>query len=581
MHSTRRDRTVSSALWSAYGDILGFPTELVNEAGVLRRLGEKTVSLPKKWERMIGGRTGTWVELNAGSYSDDTQLRLATSRAIRADGYFDVEAFAKIELTVWLAYALGAGRGSKVGAAALAQRSVNWFSNFFEQKDVIYTHGGGNGAAMRIQPHVWAAQNLGNPASYLPDVLQNSICTHGHPRGIAGSVIHAVCLAHILNYGEIPPPSDWRMLGSFISVATEYIEENSDLSTFWLPTWNSRTGTHFAEEMEKIRFEWEADVNIAEDIISSTAPDYAYYTLLNKLGGYSPSERGSGIKCALFSLAAAWIHRSNNPANALGQIANSLGSDTDTIATMTGALLGAINPKSLPPGAIQDREYIIQEAERMFAISEESSKCSFTYPDLLSWQPPKSQLEVVGVNNGNMFVIGLGKAKPISPEFSLPKSDASWQWLELSFGQTILCKRRAELSEGKFNQSIGYWSDQVKQKDRVIEKFASSTQTRLEGLEGQEQIYSSSKSKNNAPPQEGKSKNDENIASNSETLDEMTDRVIKSGFSAVEIGESFLKLAELSNGLELSVAYAAVIVKARKARLKRASDENLGGTEPR
>ena len=218
MESSRRERTVSSALWAAYGDILGFPTELVDMAGVQRRLGEKTIQLPKAWKRLVGGRSGTWIELAAGSYSDDTQLRLSTSRSIRADGYFDVEAFAKVELPVWLSYALGAGRGSKVGASSLSQRSANWFTNFFDQRDVVYTAGGGNGAAMRIQPHVWAAHDLGNPASYLPDVIQNSICTHGHPRGIAGSVIHAVALAHILKHGEIPPPSDWKMFGSFTRI---------------------------------------------------------------------------------------------------------------------------------------------------------------------------------------------------------------------------------------------------------------------------------------------------------------------------------------------------------------------------
>jgi len=88
----------NSALWAAWGDALGFPTELTDEQGVIRRVGTPIVVTPKSWRRRVGGRFGVVVELPAGAYSDDTQLRLATSRAIRGDGSFAVEAFAKIEL---------------------------------------------------------------------------------------------------------------------------------------------------------------------------------------------------------------------------------------------------------------------------------------------------------------------------------------------------------------------------------------------------------------------------------------------------------------------------------------------------
>lgn len=59
------------------------------------------------------------VDLPAGCYSDDTQLRLATSGSILGDAHFDVETFAKVELTIWPSYALGGGRGTKAAAAVL------------------------------------------------------------------------------------------------------------------------------------------------------------------------------------------------------------------------------------------------------------------------------------------------------------------------------------------------------------------------------------------------------------------------------------------------------------------------------
>ena len=109
---TRQDRIRSSALWAAWGDALGFITELADQRILRQRVGELRVTTTKPWTRRLGGKYGVDADLPAGSYSDDTQLRLATSRAIRGDGRFDVQSFAKVELVVWQAYALGGGRST-------------------------------------------------------------------------------------------------------------------------------------------------------------------------------------------------------------------------------------------------------------------------------------------------------------------------------------------------------------------------------------------------------------------------------------------------------------------------------------
>ena len=139
-----------SALWAAYGDALGWISELTDTAGLMRRTGGAPLKEPIAWQRRIGGRWGVTAALPLGCYSDDSQLRLATSRAIRSDG-FDVEAFAKVELPVWLSYGLGGGRSTSAAAVHLSKRNSTWWSNTFKGWSVS----GGNGAAMRIQPHVW------------------------------------------------------------------------------------------------------------------------------------------------------------------------------------------------------------------------------------------------------------------------------------------------------------------------------------------------------------------------------------------------------------------------------------------
>ena len=177
----RRVRTQRAALWAAYGDALGWISEMTDPAGLRRRTGGRPLTEPVAWTRRIGGRSGVTASLPQGCYSDDTQLRLATSRAIRPDG-FDVEAFAKVELPVWLSYGLGGGKSTNAAAAHLALPSSAWWRNRFKG----WTQSGGNGAAMRIQPHVWASRTPEYAESYLLDVVRNAVCTHSHPTGLLG-----------------------------------------------------------------------------------------------------------------------------------------------------------------------------------------------------------------------------------------------------------------------------------------------------------------------------------------------------------------------------------------------------------
>ena len=79
----RKAAVVSSALWAAAGDALGWMTELADQKTVSYRTGTEQVRTTVDWRRRIGGRFGPTVNLPAGTYSDDTQLRLAVSRAIR------------------------------------------------------------------------------------------------------------------------------------------------------------------------------------------------------------------------------------------------------------------------------------------------------------------------------------------------------------------------------------------------------------------------------------------------------------------------------------------------------------------
>jgi len=126
--------------------------------------------------------------------------------------------------------------------------------------------------------------------------------------------------------------------------------------------------------------------------------------------------------------------------------ANLLGSDTDTIATMAGAMLGAVAAED-PPAGLLDKDYLVRDASRLAAIAGLGQVSrSFPYPDLLTWSPPRNQVDCLGLLDDDVAVVGLGMATPIG-EF-VPqggRGESGWQWLRTWFGQTVFVKRRVTL----------------------------------------------------------------------------------------------------------------------------------------
>ena len=160
----KQDNIVNSMLWACYGDALGYITELCDDINNLkyRTYGLDHVTELIKWRRKLGGQYGVYVELPMGCYSDDTQMRLAVCRSINKNGKFDFETFSKIEIpSVSCLWSWNRKRTRDAGTS-LVKKTVQWNTNFYETEVTKYIDGGGNGAAMRIQPHVWAASPKSN-----------------------------------------------------------------------------------------------------------------------------------------------------------------------------------------------------------------------------------------------------------------------------------------------------------------------------------------------------------------------------------------------------------------------------------
>lgn len=430
----RASRVRASALWSAYGDALGFISELTDEAGLRRRTGGRELRAPMAWRRRIGGRSGVTVLLPEGCYSDDTQLRMATSRAI-GPAEFDVEAFAKVELPVWLGYTLGGGRATKAAATNMATSKAPWFANAYDG----WIHAGGNGGAMRIQPHVWAA-STGAPPRYLLDVLRNTVTTHGHPRALMGAVLHALSLAQTLDTGELPTASVLTGLLEATSVVPSLVREDPELGDLWLGLWERTTSARFDDAWEKTKAEASQAILAAEQTVGG--PAERYHQVLRQLGLFDEASRGNGILSAVAAVALGWCEP--NPREAMVVAANAIGSDTDTIATLAGAILGA-SAGAPGPANVMDATLVVSEADRMTAIADGAEVRGHQYPDLLEWSPPRTHADALVAADQGLWVLGLGPARALGDPLVAAQSQFAWQWVQLEFGQTLLMKRRLEL----------------------------------------------------------------------------------------------------------------------------------------
>ena len=434
----RATRTRGSMLWAAYGDALGFISELVDRKGLERRTRGAPLDHLMAWKRRIGGRRGVDVSLPVGCWSDDTQLRMAVSRSIGGHG-FDVETFGRVELPVWLSYALGGGRASKAAARNLGKPSTLWYANTFAG----WTNAGGNGAAMRIQPHVWASPDL--DGGYMLDVIADTVCTHGHPRAIVGACFHAATLAHCLRSAAVPDPDTCMDIAARVGDAVQLIGEHSTLGPVWSGLWERETGERFNDmwrvTVDELRH---AIKNAADSAEATNGDDAIYQGIVDRLGLRDRAQQGSGI---LTTAAAVVLAATASKAHeGVVAAANAIGTDTDTIASMAGALLGACDSAAEPPEEPLDSIYLRAEADRLVAVSQGEQAHGHPYPDILTWSAPQTQADALVSDNGNLAVEGLGEVTRLAADpMYTPREDFAWEWVLTHFGQTLLIKRRPDI----------------------------------------------------------------------------------------------------------------------------------------
>ncbi|EAD2029786.1 ADP-ribosylglycohydrolase family protein [Listeria monocytogenes] len=347
-----KEKYLGSLLGIAIGDALGWPQE--------REKSSRTKNINtnfQEWVKSSGfGKTYTEEIIQAGSYSDDTQLTLATVRALNYTNFLSY--FGRIELPSWLLYERGGGGATKRAALSWAKGVPPWKQNKDNLK--YYFDAGGNGVIMRILPHAYA-KNIADEEMY-QKVFLNGISTHGHPRALLSALVYCRAVKYLIN------KNDQLMYGELVDHLIEVKEEWTKIPEpnnikDWINA-SSNIGISFNELWIKTSKEIFEGLLLIKNALSNGLLDNTGQTLA-KLDCNNPKVKGSGVVTCLCSIYIA-SKFSIDPQNGLLEMAFFKGSDTDTNAAATGGLLGAIYGTNW----IKEEWYKVQDASYIRLLSE-------------------------------------------------------------------------------------------------------------------------------------------------------------------------------------------------------------------
>lgn len=369
----KASKAVGAMLAAAYGDALGWPNERVGKSKAPKQPHGRLHDF-RRWTRRSGGRFFPHEEtIEAGEYSDDTQLILCLSRSLlRGEAWWDY--FTQEELPFWYAYERGGGGATKRAVDSWLDGVAPWSPNRKPQDVKRYFNAGGNGVAMRILPHILRFGEKEFP-EIATNIFLDGVATHGHPRALLGALAYGFALWTAfrkdskLAYGELVEDliknwEVWSSLPAAPEIQAEWKGQAEKSLQGYAKLWESAK-VEVLEYLEVCRAE------LAKGALSFDDD------MLKKLQCFDSKMSGAGTVAAIAAVYLASRHAAD-PINGVVKAAFAIGSDTDTIASMTGGLLGCINGSdwlSSVKQGIQDASYIEKCASRL-VCSQADDKAS-------------------------------------------------------------------------------------------------------------------------------------------------------------------------------------------------------------
>ena len=460
-HSTRLPNKVQALakaqgalLGAAVGDALGWPQEFPRKQ-VGRKSQKPSPSIEfQSWKRRAGGQYRSYVEvIQPGEYSDDTQLLLCTARSLLYSKQW-WEHLTKRELPTWIKYERGGGGATLRSVRSWVKGQSPWSNLKLQQQ---YFDAGGNGVAMRILPHCLLGMLDSDFNKVAHGIVANGVTTHGHPRALVGALGYGFALWTALR--EIEPLSYGELVDVLLAEVAVWSQfPNVDEIC---PGWEMAARETLNDQYKK---QWQATVDEMQELLEQSQVGMSQGALsidrelLRQLGCFS-KEKGSGT---ITSTAAIFLasRYAADPSHGLLEAAFAHGADTDTLASMTGALLGAIvGFEWLEHSAeeVQDTKYFKAIGQRLIA-KDTLGHCdnSNIEENKISSIELFDQLEQFQL--GDRVVLPDGRESEIQGTYSHPSSSKaayarSWK-LKTSDGQTVYVKK--------------IWNDKVESKSRAF-----------------------------------------------------------------------------------------------------------------
>lgn len=291
------DRCIGVMLGVACGDILGANVEFSSREAIRELHGRVENFLDSDWRPF-------------GQYTDDTEMTLALATSLIRRGTVDAEDCAR-------AYAEFFGSESRRGYGPGVSQLLEMLrqgADYRQTGRAVHSTGSyGNGGAMRIGPLGLAFRNASAP-SLREAVRCALLCTHVHPEAVDGALIQALAVARLST-----------------TVDASSLEENHFL-----------TSLHATAQTPSLRDKLA--------VILDASPSTPDETILAAV--CTPSEFGEqfqirateAVTCALWAFIRNWPDPEECLVRAVG-----LGGDTDTVAALAGALVGALHGTSWIP----------------------------------------------------------------------------------------------------------------------------------------------------------------------------------------------------------------------------------------
>ena len=292
------DRARGAMVGLAVGDALGMPTQSMSFEQITQYYGGPIDSL-----RDAVAQQPIAPNMNAGAITDDTeQAFVLAERLIADDGRIDNDAYAK-DLLRWEAKMKAKGSLDLLGPSTKA--ALQALTDGVDPEETG-RFGTTNGGAMRATPVGIAFR----PGKALADAAWRScVVTHNTVQGIEATTLVASAVSYAIE-GD----------GDFLRKALDFVKS--------MP----RRGNWSAKASVSARVQWFMDWSERE---GTSLSDEEFAQVLRNDCGTSVESNESVT--AAFSVARRFF---DDPTKALC-FAASLGGDTDTIAAMTGAMLGA------------------------------------------------------------------------------------------------------------------------------------------------------------------------------------------------------------------------------------------------